>query len=139
MRKVTIRMTNLTTESKPATMTINNASATQGAVTTTGFPISVENNGGDETVIFDATSDRQGSIGEAIYSVQNIQNNTVEFSNTMTVREVKFRIGADAQTYRLNDNGTTEGTSQGYHWRFTTQSNGDTYIINVAVSNVDKG
>lgn len=135
MRTVTLRMTNMTTEQDPSTMTITNASATLGEVNTTGFPISVGTNGDNKTVDYSATDERQGSVGSATYVVQNIKNSSVDFSNTMSQRNATFRIGNDGKKYELNDNGTKTVKSQGYYWTFRTSSNGDSFVINVEIGN----
>ena len=136
LRTVTVQMTNQTTSKKPAVMTITNASATQGEITTpqSDFPINVGNNGGQASVNASATSGRQGAIGQVNYVVQNIPGCSVQFDNSQSMRSVHFQIGNGGPSYRLNDNGSTTGSWEGFTWAFQTQITDLSYVINVSVA-----
>lgn len=136
LRTVTVQMTNQTTAKNPAVMTITNATATQGEITTPqgDFPINVGNNGGQASVNASATSGRQGAIGQANYVVQNIPGCSVQFNNSQSERSVHFQIGNGGPSYRLNDNGSTTGSWEGFTWAFQTQITDLSYVINVSVA-----
>lgn len=134
LRTVTVQMTNQTTSAQPATMTITNATATQGEITTHLFPVNVGTNGGQESVNASATSSRQGSIGQVNYVVQEIPGCSVQFNNSMSERSVSFQIGNGGPSFRLNDNGSTTGSWQGFIWAFKTQITDLDYVINVSVA-----
>ncbi|NOI77253.1 hypothetical protein F0224_16320 [Vibrio coralliilyticus] len=134
LRTATVTMVNNSTQDNPATMTITNAFATQGEIITSNLPVSVENNGGSASVEGDATSPRQGIIGYATYVVQNIEDSSVKFTNTMSARRCQFQIGNGGPTLHLEDNGQSNVTFGGFRWNFQTQSNNLEYNIVVTVS-----
>ncbi|WP_109831876.1 hypothetical protein [Reichenbachiella versicolor] len=138
LRTVTVQMTNQTTAGHPATMSITNASATQGEITTPqgDFPMNVGTNGGQESVEGAATSSRQGIIGKVNYVVQEIPGCSVKFNNSMSERSASFQIGNGGPSYKLNDNGSTTDIWEGFTWAFETQITDLSYVINVSVARV---
>ncbi len=134
LRTVVVQMTNQTTADKPATMTITNASATQGVITSDDFPMNVPTNGGQASVHAEASSSREGVIGQANYVVQEIPGCSVQFTNTMSKRSTKFQIGNGGPSYTLDDNGSTTGIWEGFSWAFQTQITNLGYVINVSVA-----
>jgi hypothetical protein len=136
LRTVSVDLFNDSIENPAVTMTVSNAQASQGTVVTpsSDFPMNIENNGGNAQVDFSASSARQGSIGQVLYVIQNKLNCSIAFSNTMSKRKTKFIIGNGGPSFELADNGTHHFTFQEISWSFTTQSNGENYVINATVA-----
>lgn len=132
LRNVTVDLFNQTSDQ---TMTVTNAFAVQGSIVTKDFPLNVENNGGNALVDAQASSARQGSIGQVNYVVQDINNCSVNFTNTMSTRSVDFQIGNGGPKVPLRDTGETVVYYGGMTWNFSASINNLDYVIKVAVSN----
>jgi hypothetical protein len=136
LRTVSVIMTNNTTEANPAVMTITNATAQQGQITTpsTDFPINIVTNGGQGQVDGEATSSREGITGQANYVVQEIRGSAVKFSNTQSARSTSFQIGNGGPSVELKDNGDQRVQFGGFTWYFQTTITNLSYVINVTIS-----